>query len=315
MSRESGTACPSCGSGALLIGPIPGSNSFAGRQLDRVLPGGKLWRCSACNLAFRFPRLGKQTLDDLYRQGHSDSWSEQAGDRADWQIVKKILAAHPNLMRVLDVGCFDGRLLDSLGSQYEKLGIEIHEEAARRAEMRSVKVIGCDFDKLPVAQGGVDAVLAIDVIEHTEDPMAFLATLAEIVNPGGLILIGTGNTDALSWRFMGSAYWYCHIAEHISFINPRWGDYAARKLGLEKAAILTFSHGGGNVMQRLREATLNVLYRLSPSLFARLRRLGAGQIDVSRFEELSKVPPYWLSATDHFLIVFRKTEQVSVSRA
>lgn len=315
MSRESGTACPSCISGALLIGPIPGSNSFAGRQLDRVLPGGKLWRCNACNLVFRFPRLGKQTLDDLYRQGHSDSWSEQAGDRADWKIVNLILAEHPNLRRVLDVGCFDGRLLDSLGSQYEKLGIEIHDEAVRRAEMRNVKVVGRDFDEFPVLQGGVDAVLAMDVIEHTENPMAFLGKLAEIVKPGGLILIGTGNSDALSWRFMGSAYWYCHISEHISFINPRWGDYAARKLGLETVEMLAFSHGGGHVRKRLREATLNVLYRLSPSLFARLRRLGVGQIDVSRFEELSKVPPYWLSATDHFLIVFRKTEQASASRA
>jgi len=212
---------------------------------------------------------------------------------------------------VLDVGCFDGRLLDSLDSQYEKLGIEIHDEAVRRAEMRNVKVVGRDFDEIPVLQGGVDAVLAMDVIEHTQDPLAFIAKLAEAVKPGGLILIGTGNSDAPSWRLMGSAYWYCHIAEHISFINPRWVGHAARKLGLDKVAILTFSHGGRHVRQRLREATLNVLYRLSPSLFARLRRLGAGQIDVSRFEELGKVPPYWLSSKDHFLIVFRKSEQAS----
>lgn len=301
-------ACPSCGSDSYCVGPIPGSNSFAGRQLDRVLPGGKLWRCTGCNLAFRFPRPSKLTLDDLYRQGHSDSWSEQAGDRADWQLVKRILAEHRDIRRVLDVGCFDGRLLDSLGSQYEKLGVEIHDEAARRAEMRNVKVVGRDFDEFPVLQGGVDAVLAMDVIEHTENPLVFIARLAEIVKPGGLILIGTGNTDALSWRFMGSAYWYCHIAEHISFINPRWGDYAARKLGLEKAAILTFSHGGGQFRQRAREAALNVFYRMAPTLFARLRRLGAGHIDVTRFEELSKVPPYWLTATDHFLIVFRKSQ-------
>ena len=306
MSRASETACPGCGSGALLIGPIPGSNSFAGRQLDTVLPGGKLWRCSACNLVFRYPRLAKKSLDELYREGHSDSWPEPAGNRADWRIVKKILDEHPNLTRVLDVGCFDGRLLDSLGSQYEKLGIEIHEEAARRAEMRSVKVIGRDFDKLPVVQGGVDAVLAMDVIEHTEDPMAFLAKLAEIVKPGGLILIGTGNYHALTWRLMGSAYWYCHIAEHISFINPRWVDYTARELGLDKVALHSFSHGGGHVRQRAREAALNIFYRMAPTLFARFRQLGAGHIDVTRFPELNKVPPYWLTATDHLLILFRK---------
>jgi SAM-dependent methyltransferase len=307
MTNGSFAACPSCDSSAVCIGPIPGSNLFAGRQLDRVLPGGRLWRCNACSLVFRYPRLAKETLDKLYRHGHSESWPEQAGDRADWQLVKKILAERADLMRVLDVGCFDGRLLDSLGSRYEKLGIEIHDEAAHRAKMRNVKVIGRDFDDLRVVQNRVDVVLAMDVIEHTEDPLAFLAGIAEIVKPGGLILIGTGNSDALSWRFTGSAYWYCHIAEHISFINPRWVDYAARKLGLGKVALHRFSHGGGHVRQRFRETALNILYRLSPSLFARLRKLGAGHIDVTRFDELSKVPPYWLSATDHVLIVFRKS--------
>lgn len=308
MNKKSKTACPSCGSGGELLGIIPGSNSFAGRHLDSVLPGGKLWRCTVCNLVFRFPRLGKQMLDDLYRQGHPDSWSEQAGARADWQIVKEILAEHPKLKRILDVGCFDGRLLDSLGSQYEKLGVEIHEEAARQAEMRSVKIVGRDFNKFSAVQGGVDAVLAIDVIEHTEDPMAFLTNLVEAVKPNGLILIGTGNSHALTWRLMNSAYWYCHIAEHISFINPHWVDYAAKKLGLDKLALHSFSHGSGHIWQRIREAIVNILYRLSPSLFAKLRRIGMGQIDVTRFDELSKVPPYWLSARDHFLIVFRKSK-------
>lgn len=300
--------CPGCGGDDLLcLGPIPGSNSFAGRQLDHVLPGGKLWRCNGCHLVFRYPRLSKEALDDLYRQGHAESWSEQAQNRADWILAKKIIADHPDIKRVLDVGCFDGRLLDSLGPSYEKLGVEIHAEAARRAEMRNVKVIGRDFNELCVRQDSVDAVLAMDVIEHTEDPFGFLAKLAEVVKPGGLILVGTGNSDAQSWRFMGSAYWYCHIAEHISFINPRWADHAARNLGLEIVVLQPFSHGGSQLGRRVREAALNILYRLSPDLFARLRGWGAGRIDVTRFEELRKVPPYWLGATDHVLFVFRKS--------
>lgn len=314
MTDGSGAACPSCDCNALPIGPIPGSSSFAGRQLDQVLAGGKLFRCNACNLVFRYPRLAKEALDNLYRQGHSDSWPDLAGDRCDWQLAKKILAEYSDLKRVLDVGCFDGRLLDSLGPAYDKLGIEIHNEAVCRAEKRNVKVIGRDFDNLPVVLGGVDAVLAMDVIEHSEDPMAFLARLADVVKPGGLILIGTGNSDAPSWRFMGSAYWYCHVAEHISFINPSWADHAARNLGLVKTAQYSFSHGYGQVGARLRDATLNILYRLSPFFFAWLRRLGAGSIDVSHFPELRNVPPYWLNAKDHILFVFRKNEYSSVFR-
>lgn len=301
--------CVSCGSGATRqLGEIPPSRVFAGRTLDRSLPGGHLWRCDDCQLLFRHPRPGKAELDDLYRQGHSEGWFDEGRDRADWILTQQILAAYPAIKRVLDIGCFDGRLLDSLGPGYQKLGVEIHAEAAARAQARGVQIVGEDFGALRAELDSVDAVLAMDVIEHTEDPRAFLAELAQVVKPGGLILIGTGNTDAPSWRFMGSAYWYCHVAEHISFINPRWADRAARSLGLEKVAAHRFSHRGEQLGRSVREAVLNILYRLSPALFAWLRGLGAGGIDVTRFQELRKVPPYWLSARDHVLIVLRKNE-------
>jgi SAM-dependent methyltransferase len=273
-----------------------------------VLPGGKLWRCNACNLVFRYPRLAKKTLDDLYRQGHPDSWSEQAGDRPDWQIVKKILAEHPNIRRVLDVGCFDGKLLDYLGSSYEKLGVEIHQAAAERAGKRGIRIIAHDFAELASHPAVADAVLAVDVIEHTDNPLAFLAQLAQAASPGGLVIIATGNTDSPSWRLMGSRYWYCHIAEHISFINPAWVHWAAHRLGLKVVAIQSFSHvdSHGKWGRRLRELFVNLAYRASPWMFGWLRWFGAGGIDVKRFPELMQVPPYWLGAQDHLLIAFKK---------
>ena len=139
---------------------------------------------------------------------------------------------------------------------------------------------------------------------------AFLAQLAQAASPGGLVIVATGNTDASSWRFMGSRYWYCHIAEHISFINPAWAHRAAHHLGLDVVAIQTFSHvdSRGKWGRRLREMIVNLAYRASPWMFARLRQLGAGGIDVVRFPELLEVPPYWLTAQDHILVVFKKNE-------
>ena len=134
MIRKSRPFCPSCGSSKpSLIGPIPGSNAFAGRHLDRILPGGSLWKCSNCYLHFRFPILAKDDADELYRQGSSESWAEPLSQRVDWQIVKKVISATPDIKSIIDVGCYDGRLLDQFGSEYIKVGIEVHQDAANIA--------------------------------------------------------------------------------------------------------------------------------------------------------------------------------------
>jgi len=302
--------CPSCGADRVhQVGPIPPSNIFAGRVLDRVLQGGFLWKCQDCHLGFRHPRLLRSEVDELYRLGNSESWPTLAEGRADWMLISKMISSFPGIRRILDVGCFDGRLLEYLGKGYERLGVEMHKEAAERARERGASIVAGNYSELPSCRIEVDAVLAVDVIEHSYDPLEFLACLISAVRAGGIIVITTGNTDALTWRLMGSRYWYCHIAEHLSFMNPQWVQKAAHRLGLEVLAIVQFSHmDGSKFSQRLREVTANLIYRTSLPLFSWLRRSGVGGIDVRRHPDLLHAPPYWMSARDHMLVVFRKLE-------
>ena len=57
---------------------------------------------------------------------------------------------------ILDVGCFDGGFLDSLGSRYERHGIEINEQASQEAQRKGVDIIGTDFSDLEKLSGSYD---------------------------------------------------------------------------------------------------------------------------------------------------------------
>lgn len=301
--------CPDCGSDAVRqIGPIPPSNTFAGRTMDSELDGGRLWECRVCALCFRYPHMSKVEIDQLYRSGNTESWQAPITLRTDWQLLKKWLANQKDVNQLLDVGCFDGRLLEFLGSDYTWLGVEIHPEAAQRAQEKGVHILGSDFAHLPAPNPKIDVALAVDVIEHSLSPKAFLTSLAACIRPGGFIAITTGNTKALSWRLMGSRYWYCHIAEHMSFINPSWASHVAPQLGLEVEYLKVFSHAEGtsSLGKKAYEAAVNLLLRFAPRLFALLRRAGLGGIDLNRYPNLALAPPYWMSAKDHMLVVFRK---------
>lgn len=301
--------CPSCLSNELICnGVIQPSKFFAGRRIEKTLLGGSLYQCLTCSMFFRFPRYEPEELNALYASGASENWSDASEMREDWKLVREWLHTQQGLSRVLDVGCYDGRLLESLGPDYTLLGVELHPGARVRAEARGVQILADNFTDLSQIKAVADVTIACDVIEHSADPRLFLEGLACTVRPGGYVLVTTGNTDAWTWRLMGSRYWYCFIAEHISFINPVWVRKNKDSLGLELQQVVHFSHthSGASLSTKVYELLANLLLRFAPKLFAFIRRRGFGGIDVKNHPDLAFSSPSWMTATDHMFLVFRK---------
>lgn len=296
--------CPDCAGSTKLIGSIPATDVFAGRMLERPLSGGFMYRCRQCSLGFRWPRLSKDELDTLYLQGNELTWTTPADSRRDWCMahdwIKEMLPAES---RVLDVGCFDGGFLEPLVGSYRCCGIEIHRAARNRAEQKGIEVIGSDFSAVA---GSFDCITAFDVIEHVDRPKSFLNDCLAAIRPGGWALISTGNLDARTFQWMGSRYWYCTIAEHISFVSPAWFSGLADALGCRVVKQATFAHGRASRSGRIREVANNVLYRTMPSGFRALRKLGMGGKKVRSHPELVNHPPGWGSARDHFMVLVQK---------
>lgn len=300
--------CVSCGaSDVSMVGTIPSEIRFGGRILSAPLPGGDLLRCHECELAFRYPRLEKSTLDALYRQSDSEHWASSPDKRTDWRLAGDWLSrCVPRDSSILDVGCWDGAFLQSAGSNGKRYGIEINQSARERAQVAGVQIIGTDFNALAQTSALFDAVTSFDVIEHTHDPAAFLCTLAKVTRENGVVIISSGNSDAVSWKLLGARYWYCTIAEHLSFISPRWCETVAPRVGLELRQIAKFSHVQLNWRKSLGQLLGNMFYAASPGGFSWLRARGLGGSLYRSHKELLRYPPNWMSANDHFIALFVK---------
>jgi SAM-dependent methyltransferase len=309
MNFVPSAACPSCGSSRTSRrGALPAYPGFAGRALARPRPGGFLHECAACSLKFRFPRLAKEEMDALYEQGGATEWEGKAARRTDWEMAVQWLREERKEqdLDVLDIGCYDGALLASLGEGCRKFGIEINASASARAAARGIRIIGDDFSAVERSPVTFNAILAIDVIEHVEDPLGFLGRLAGALRRHGVIVIATGNADCLSWRLMGSRYWYSAFGEHISFVNPRWCTQAAQHCALEVEKLATFAHGSCGAARVTSDLIRNLSYRCAPAVWRQLRRWGIGGHDARAFPELVDYPPAWTSARDHLICRFRK---------
>lgn len=306
-NAQSLTVCPDCGSAHLRSrGRIPDGHYFAGMRQETPLPGGRLMSCMDCDLCFRDTQLTKEMYDRLYSLGKDDNWSQPPSVRPDWALASRWIAERQSCQRILDVGCFDGRFLWDTDTAEQRFGIEVHAGAARAAAKRGITIVGSDASCLCDGHLKFDTIVAFDIIEHLASPRRLLAQLVESLNSGGSLIVGTGNSSAPSFRFMGGAYWYCGTAEHISFINPSWCRRLGEKLGIKVRRLALLSHYRASPWQLVHQPIVNAAYRFAPRSFCAVRHGVKRLVRGKNCGPFHQQPPVWSSAKDHMLVEFTR---------
>ena len=102
---------------------------------------------------------------------------------------------------VLDLGAGDGVFLEMLGESFEdKIGLDISEEASKKAHTKNLKVEVFDFASapLPFDDGRFDTVVMLDVLEHLYSPQNLMAESVRVSQKH--IIISVPNFNALPAR-------------------------------------------------------------------------------------------------------------------
>jgi 2-polyprenyl-3-methyl-5-hydroxy-6-metoxy-1,4-benzoquinol methylase len=187
---------------------------------------GDLYRCGDCGTVQQ-PSLPRgRKLHDLYREMSDERYlREEEGRRRMARRLLDLLARHVAQGRLLEVGCGYGLLLDEARRRgYDVEGVELSVEAVRYARDRlglSVREMALEDAALDAASDGerYDAVLAVDVLEHLDDPVIAIERLCPLLAPDGALLITTPDPSSLVARIAGSRWW-CYEPAHACLI-PR----------------------------------------------------------------------------------------------
>jgi 2-polyprenyl-3-methyl-5-hydroxy-6-metoxy-1,4-benzoquinol methylase len=146
------------------------------------------------------------------------------GSHADVALLRQVLPLLPedSNARILDIGCGAGeviRLLHARG-QIHACGVDASAQQTALAAERGIHGVrqGDLFEVLQDEPGGLDAVIALDVMEHfaPEEVMQLLDAIYAALRPGGVFVGRTPNAVSP----FGGRYRYGDLTHGISF-TPR----------------------------------------------------------------------------------------------
>ena len=205
--------CVSCGNGlARTLWRVPNDrylkalNVFPSTSVKVV--------CGQCGHIYANPQLSSRELRRLYsgvyrsqvlgyaEDGPSQEylyWKTLKAEQ-DYQWLRDRLPSRERPGSALEVGCAEGLLLSMLaGDGWSVLGVEPTTTYATHARREyGVEVIEAVFEDAQLEGRRFDLAIAMDVLEHTNEPFAFLAKLRTLLAPGGVAYITTPNVLRLA---------------------------------------------------------------------------------------------------------------------
>jgi SAM-dependent methyltransferase len=156
--------------------------------------------------------------------------------------------------RVLDVGCGTGYNLGALRQRgnARAVGLDFAPEALRFCRERGLDRLVCaDGARLPFRPGSFDVVMALDMIEHLRDDGAALAGFADVLAPGGHLVLFVP-----AFRFLWS--WQDEVSHHFRRYTRRElqekvvaAGFEIRKLSYANSLLFPVVWGGRLVLKLL----------------------------------------------------------------
>lgn len=110
-----------------------------------------------------------------------------------YETVATVFGARGARGVLADIGCGRGDLWHALRGPFSScIGVDAvrYEGLPPEVEFHAADL---DTTGLPLPDAAVDAAAAVEVIEHLENPRAFVRELARIVRPGGWVVVTTPN--------------------------------------------------------------------------------------------------------------------------
>ncbi len=255
-----------------LITRCPNGCSAPLHDTDVIMPEGALRCCPTCGQLLSACSAEQYTRSNLEWDTDAGTWPSDKDLKRlikrrsqTLRLASRMLGKSYPEMRFLDVGCSSGAVVwiaRNMGLQAE--GVEPTEKPVAKAREMGLNVHQGLLHEVAFPEDSFDVITLFEVIEHLDDPANLLRECRRILRPGGLLVVGTGNTRSWTRRIRGNTWDFFDMHQHgghISFFSYRSIAVLAEATGFNAVKVKT---AGVKLYQR--EELPYLLYRLSKVL-------------------------------------------------
>jgi len=175
--------------------------------------------------------------------------------------VNKVISLLPKEGKILDLGCFNGYILEKINElgNYELYGLDASTAAVEACQDKGLNVSLVDLESgIPFEDNTFDAVIGLEIIEHLADTDFFLNEINRVLKTNGKLILSTPNALSLPRRIMtlfginpyfeASFSFPPNMAGHLRFFTPEIlnGLLEVRnfKVGFLGSDLVNFSSNG-----------------------------------------------------------------------
>src|SRR5262249_10809678 len=223
-------------------------------RLSGQKDGYQFIRCLNCGTTFTSCEAEARPLEELYHNYYELAPFEVEPPSAAW--LERLAASFEPFRRSgrwLDLGYGEGGLLAAAEKlDWRCYGTEISPRALHYGTLRGW-IVSSDADQDPrFPPEGFDVVTMIEVLEHLQDPQAYLTAALQWLRPGGLLYLTSPNANSLNRLFLGLDWSIFKPPEHVTIWTACGLRTALLRAGFLCSRIRTEGFNPCEVLARLR---------------------------------------------------------------
>jgi 2-polyprenyl-3-methyl-5-hydroxy-6-metoxy-1,4-benzoquinol methylase/ribosomal protein S27E len=274
--------------------------------------------CLACETVYISPRPPKPILEGYYETSENyQYWSTHifpaSEDMRREHIIRpradKVIeicgkySEQPGIL--LEVGAGFGTFCEEISQRhyFEKIiAVEPTPPLAQRCKERGLNVINLPIEAVNFQDLQVDVVVSFEVIEHLFEPIEFIRSAAQLLKPGGILILTCPNVLGFDVQVLGTASTTVDF-EHLNYFHPKSLAHLVGRAGFETLEVST---PGKLDAELVRKATLAGDFNLDSQPFLK-------QLLIDRWENAGDAFQQFLveqGLSSHMWLVARKKMDV-----
>ena len=205
-------------------------------------------KCGGCSLILQNPQPVFESLDNRYDEEYFRY--EQQFDELFFDLMLKGLKdigfnpeenINGETSSFLDIGCATGLLVKHMGdSGWVSRGVELCAPAAEYgSSRRGIDIFSGTVEQAAYENDSFDVIHCSHLIEHLNNPSAYMDEIYRILKPGGLFICTTPNSDGFQARLFGGK-WRSVIADHMVLFSKKTLTRLLRSKSLTVVSVKTW---------------------------------------------------------------------------